>query len=375
MTNSFAFKIRGKKHWTDHSSINSFPCLFCILKALKMWYPFLVILVLSSTTDLSNQDVIDNILMSLSKGITYFDMQGRNINLDGVVGYLILQAQLQEATRTWPHSDFLSLSQRAAAVSMLKRLNKSLSTAVSDLQETDPKYFKEFEPILDSSFWSLPAEWSSTDPSLVYTSVRSMECYDEQLSDKCMTLLLGTWKDNGTPCIVTKSCRDTMTQFGCPHYSLSHQLLYFTIGTMKGCSRMLKGDLRLSRVNITVEHYKRIFCSNMMKSNQDIFKNTITGQMQDIFIENMGFSDFYKLDWLQSILTWQDQEAGCFGKEEDISQIFEEFLDAPHKRVKRREKTLTDGCSSHMTGVAVSALGGFLNHYLSEQDITKRPLI
>lgn len=51
-------------------------------------------------------------------------------------------AQLQEATRTWPYSDFLSLSQRAAAVSMLKTLNKSLSTAVSSLQETDPKYFK-----------------------------------------------------------------------------------------------------------------------------------------------------------------------------------------------------------------------------------------
>jgi len=31
----------------------------------------------------------------------------------------------------------------------------------------------------------------------------------------------------------------------------------------------------------------------------------------------------------------------CFSPSEDISQIFEEFLDAPHKRVKRREKTLT----------------------------------
>ncbi len=58
-----------------------------------MWYPFLVVLVLSSTIDLSNQDVIDNILMSVSKGIAYFDMQGRNINLDGVVGYLILQGK------------------------------------------------------------------------------------------------------------------------------------------------------------------------------------------------------------------------------------------------------------------------------------------
>lgn len=58
-----------------------------------MWFPFLVLIFLSSTIDLSNQDVIDNILMSLSKGITYFDMQGRNINLDGVVGYIILQGK------------------------------------------------------------------------------------------------------------------------------------------------------------------------------------------------------------------------------------------------------------------------------------------
>lgn len=51
-------------------------------------------------------------------------------------------AQLLEATRTWPHSDFLSLSQRSAAVSLVKRLNRSLSAAVSALQDTDPKYFK-----------------------------------------------------------------------------------------------------------------------------------------------------------------------------------------------------------------------------------------
>ncbi|XP_056609238.1 UPF0764 protein C16orf89 homolog isoform X2 [Triplophysa dalaica] len=321
------WKIRGK--YTGDAYTFPFK-IFLHFEAFNMLYPFFLLLILTSTVNLSGQDVIDNILMSLSKGITYFEKQGRNINLDGVVGYIIL---------------------------------------------------KEFEPILDSSFWSLPSEWSSTDPSLVYTSVRSMECYDEHLSDKCMTLLLGTWKDNGTPCIVTKSCRDVMTQFGCPHYSLSHQLLYFMIGTLKGCSRMLKGDMRLSRVNITVNHYRRIFCSNMIKSNQESFKNGLTSQMQDIFIENIllcglvGFSDFYKLEWLQSILILQDQEVGCFGKEDDISQIFEEFLDVPHKRVKRREKTLDDGCSSHMTGVAVSALGGFLNYYLSEQDITKRPLI
>lgn len=86
-----------------------------------------------------------------------------------------------------------------------------------------------------------------------------------------------------------------------------------------------------------------------------------------------------------------------------ISQIIgDELLEQlqPHRRVKRREKILpgqsvtdnitimcccffkhllffsrlTDGCSSHMTAVAVGALGGYLNYYLAEQDITKRPL-
>lgn len=37
---------------------------------------------------------------------------------------------------------------------------------------------------------------------------------------------------NGTPCIATNDCIDTMTNFGCPYYSLSHQLLYFMVGKM-----------------------------------------------------------------------------------------------------------------------------------------------
>lgn len=34
----------------------------------------------------------------------------------------------------------------------------------------------------------------------------------------------------------------------------------------------------------------------------------------------------------------------------------------------------SDGCSSHVTSVAVGTLGGYLTYYLTEQDITKRPL-
>ncbi|XP_019950365.1 UPF0764 protein C16orf89 homolog [Paralichthys olivaceus] len=332
----------------------------------------------------SRAEVIDDVLSSLSRGASFLERQHEHINLDGVVGFLMLQAELKEAVRTWPHTDLVSWGQRTSTVALVKRLDRSFEKAVAALQQNDPKYYREFEPLLSWSFWLIPQEWSSTDPSLVYPSTMTTECYDEQLSDKCLTLLLGTWKMNGTPCIVTKPCRDTMTHFGCPHYSLSHQLLYFMIGKMRGCTNLLKGDTRPTRANMTEKNYQKIFCSNMMKTNQDIIQDGLTEQTVDIFIENIlicglaGFSDFYKADWLQHILRLQDEEVGCFGRDKSImSQIIgDELLEQlqPHRRVKRREKILPDGCSSHMTAVAVGALGGYLNYYLTEQDITKRPL-
>ncbi|RVE70068.1 hypothetical protein OJAV_G00083610 [Oryzias javanicus] len=332
----------------------------------------------------SRAEVIDDVLGSLSRGVSFLERQHEHINLDGAVGFVLLQAELKEAVGAWPHTDPVSWAQRTSAVALLRRLDLALDKAFLALKQNDPKYYKEFEPLLSWTFWKVPQEGVSTDPGLVYPSTMSTECYDEQLSDKCLTLLLGTWKENGTPCIVTKPCLDTMTRFGCPHYSLSHQLLYFLIGRMGGCSSLLKSDTRASRANMTEQQYQNIFCSNMMKTNQDVVAAGLTEQTVDIFTENIlicglaGFSDFFKADWLQHILGLQDKEVGCFGRDHSvISQIIgDELLEQlqPHRRVKRREKILPDGCSSHMTAVAVGALGGYLNFYLSEQDITKRPL-
>lgn len=63
-------------------------------------------------------------------------------------------------------------------------------------RESPPVCHAEFEPLLSWSFWLIPQEWSSTDSSLVYPSTMTTECYDEQLSDKCLTLLLGTWYEH-----------------------------------------------------------------------------------------------------------------------------------------------------------------------------------
>lgn len=51
-------------------------------------------------------------------------------------------AQLQEAMKSQTHSDSLNFSQRSIAMSLVKKLDRSLALAVASLQEMDPKYYK-----------------------------------------------------------------------------------------------------------------------------------------------------------------------------------------------------------------------------------------
>ncbi|TNM97101.1 hypothetical protein fugu_015257 [Takifugu bimaculatus] len=361
-------------------------------------------------------EVIDDILGSLTDAVSFLEREQEQVNLDGLVGFIMLQGWMQ-------FRPGLTVTRSAGlrgptTVALIRRLDRSTVKAMDAIKQSDPQYFrgekddrlysKVVTPLfltahilgnnafidnmslnlslcLSWGFWVIPHEWTSTDVSLFYSNTRKTECFDEQRGDKCMKLLLGTWKVNGTPCIATKSCLDTMTNLGCRDYSLSHQLLYFLIGKMKGCTSMLKGYARASQANMTERGYERIYCSNMMKINQDIFRDSLKETRIDIFMENIlfcglaGFSDFFKPDWLQWIIQRQDKDLGCFGRDENITSLMavEKLLEQPHpspSRVKRREKVLPDGCSSHTTSVAVGTLGGFLGFYLTEQDITKRPL-
>lgn len=53
----------------------------------------LVSLLLVASVRFGHQEVLDDILDSLSKGVSFFEHQSSNMNLDGVVGYVILQGE------------------------------------------------------------------------------------------------------------------------------------------------------------------------------------------------------------------------------------------------------------------------------------------
>ncbi|XP_021488178.1 UPF0764 protein C16orf89 homolog [Meriones unguiculatus] len=297
------------------------------------------------------------ILTALEKATLFLEDRLPSINLDGVVGFQVLEVQLRGVQEKWNLNPLLQpLSLRAGQLA--NTLSALLQKSIFYLKQSDPTYLRAFQPSIQPGFWKLPHAWTRTDASLVYAWLEPLDFFSEDSSDACLVQLLGTGTDSSQPCGLSNFCRTLMTKPGCSGYSLSHQLLFFLWARMQGCT---EGLFQQS------QQYMNIFCANMMDLNRRAEAIGYTYPTQDLFMENImfcgmaGFSDFYKLHWLEAILSWQNPEVGCFGKPAPKGELPE----VPHqhgnlRRVRRREKLFTDGCSCHNTATAVAALGGFL---------------
>ncbi|XP_078414442.1 UPF0764 protein C16orf89 homolog isoform X3 [Cetorhinus maximus] len=268
----------------------------------------------------TNEPKLNDVISTLDKATFFFESAYDRLNLDGVVGFRLLQAQLEDAAKRWSLSGPEAGSQLKKVDDLVRRLDFTSVKAIKAMKVNDPMYFNAFQQVLHIDFWTLKPGWTQTDTRLVYPEVRVSECFEEDISDRCLTQLLGTWEDNGTPCLETETCRRLMTALNCPDYSLSHQLLYFIVAEYKRCSNIVGAQHMDSKASLIVQGYKKIFCSNMMQRNLEIENNDFPYSQRDLFLEN-------------------------------------------------------EGCSDHMTGVAVGALGGYLRFYGPSQNIAESPEI
>ncbi|XP_041605760.1 UPF0764 protein C16orf89 homolog isoform X2 [Vulpes lagopus] len=302
--------------------------------------------------------IVGFILSALERTTSFLKKRLSEINLDGVVGFRVLEVQLKGVQEKWAQDPQLQqLSLRVAK--LVEKLAPLLHRSIFYLKLSDPKYLREFQPTIQPGFWKLPRAWTSTDASMVYPTFEPQDSFSEELSDSCLVQLLGTGTDSNQPCQVSDFCRTLMTKPGYSGYGLSHQLLFFLLARM-GCT---EGLFRQS------QHYMNLFCANMMDLNWRAEAIGYAYSTRDIFMENImfcgisGFLDFYKLRWLEAILNWQKSQEGCFGKpaaeNEELSKTIQHQQHVL-RRMKRREKQFTDSCSSHNTAMAVAALGGFL---------------
>nr|XP_020835347.1 UPF0764 protein C16orf89 homolog isoform X1 [Phascolarctos cinereus] len=340
---------------------------------------------------LQQQDLSENkvamgrmILPALEKATSFMEKRFRELNLDGVMGFWVLEVQLKGVLEKWGQEPALKpLSLRVEKI--VKKLLPLITRATIYLKLSDSKYFKEFQETLQPGFWNLPHSWSQTNTSIIYFKkvppAAPLIIYKHS-SQKFLPFLYTfeaqdqfseRQKEGLQPCTVTDICRELMTKPGCMGYTLSHQLLYFLIAKMKGCSAGLF---------LQSKYYMEIFCANMMALNLKTEEVGFPFLDRDLFMENImfcglsGYSDFYKPRWLQAILTWQKPKEGCFGKPYDNRKqlpIVGEDQQQSLRRVKRREKGFSDGCSSHKTAVAVAALGGFLYHSAEHSPTITKP--
>ncbi|XP_055098385.1 UPF0764 protein C16orf89 homolog isoform X4 [Symphalangus syndactylus] len=272
----------------------------------------------------SKATIADLILSALERATVFLERRLPEINLDGMVGVRVLEEQLKSVQEKWAQEPLLQpLALRVGTLG--EKLEAAIQRSLLYLKLSDPKYLREFQLTLQPGFWKLPHAWIHTDASLVYPTFEPQDSFSEERSDACLVQLLGTRMDSSEPCGLSDLCRSLMTKPGCSGYCLSHQLLFFLWARMRGCTQ---GPFQQS------QDYINLFCANMMDLNRRAEAIGYAYPTRDIFMENNA----------------EDEELP------KAIQFQQHFL----RRVKRREKQFSDGCSSHNTATAVAALGGFL---------------
>ncbi|XP_032957632.1 UPF0764 protein C16orf89 homolog isoform X3 [Rhinolophus ferrumequinum] len=267
--------------------------------------------------------ISDLILSVLERATSFLKKRLPEIDLDGVVGFRVLEVNLQGVQKGWAQDPQLQpLSLRVEK--LLRKLAPLLHRSISYLKLSDPQYLREFQPTIQPGFWKLPHVWTHSTASMVYPTFEPQDSFSEEQSDLCLVQLLGTGTDSSQPCQLSGFCKTLMTKLGCSGYCLSHQLLFFLSARMKGCTTGLFHQS---------QHYMNLFCANMMDLNRRAEAIGYAYPTRDIFMENNAEDEKLPKDTQQ-----------------------QRYL----RRVKRREKQFTDGCSSHNTAVAVATLGGFL---------------
>jgi hypothetical protein len=129
-------------------------------------------------------------------------------------------------------------------------------------------------------------------------------------------------------------------------YSLTHQLLWFLIAKNIGC-------ITEHLANRKLDYFEDYFCANIYEDAQYNLHNNIN---QDLFLEQLllcsiiGYKEFLRFDWLNTILTWQDPEYACFSDASETIRFHRHLL---------FEQEMNHACLSHKSGLAAGLLASY----------------
>lgn len=241
-----------------------------------------------------------------------------------------------------------------------KRILKLAVTAARIARRTYP-YLKQFDQnYFEMMGFTVLEPWTNIQPlkklnrhhsdNTVSISNHGEYEMDEEEQDKCFNALIGDAKKGKEPCSVSDFCWKTNTKPNQKSYRLTHQLLYFLIGQVKGmlidtpspskmstlisvifflnigCSKVFHARFKADAYDGGIERFLSSSCHamypEMINQEKIAIKKSHLGEI-DLYMEQavvcgmIGFTDFFSIERLNRILAWRHKD-GCFGFTDEI---------------------------------------------------------
>ncbi|XP_052789362.1 UPF0764 protein C16orf89 homolog [Mya arenaria] len=319
-------------------------------------------------------------LSALKGALNFFSRQYQNVNLDAVIGTRIVDGYLKVLLNhidyeqeSWPlDEDILQAIRDVQSMAM-----DVSDKAIPFVEITDPPYYRMLGTLIQRDFWAIDFASKDLSPKDFYSAwlPRPGESMAEEESDNCITELLGTGPNTKARCHISSGCWEKMTKLGYSRYSLTHQTFYLLIAYQMECSEEMNQQRTLHSQPPPAELVNQ-FCASTYLESKSIEEQGFPQLKQDLFMEQAalcglaGYRWFFSPDWLQTILSWQDKETGCFKGATILENQVRMRKPAggaqlPVSRVKREERILPDGCLCHRTTVAAGALAAYVR-YIAE---------
>ncbi|CAF2555667.1 unnamed protein product [Rotaria sp. Silwood2] len=296
-------------------------------------------------------------LHALQRLLNFFESDANNLNLDGLYGLRIAQGQLnalQQSLRSRINKKIHLTDRHNLIHSLSTQIERIANVSLQRIAHEASSYLHRFYLIVHHPF-VIDYQSKKINKNLIEQG-EGISNFDEEESDQCFAELLGS-SDNpkSIKCFISEHCWNMMTSPKGGNYRITHQLLWFLIAKNIGC---INQDVTNKNFN-DLEDY---FCANIY---DDAKTNLHDNFNQDLFIEQLlicsiiGYEDFVRPDWFNTILTWQHPVYGCFSDASETIRF--------HRKTRRHllvEQEMNNGCLSHKSGLAAGLLATYSRVYL-----------
>ncbi|CAF1178845.1 unnamed protein product [Adineta steineri] len=296
-------------------------------------------------------------LNALQRLLNFFESNADNLNLDGLYGLRIAQGQLntlEQILISSRNKQIILTDKNHIIHSLSIQIERIANISLNTIAHEQSLYLHRFSLIVYQPF-IIEYQTRKINKNLIEQGKRNAD-FNEEESDKCFAELLGSSDHlNSTKCFISKSCWKMMTSPLSKNYRLTHQLLWFLIAKNINC---IDQDIANERVN----HFEDMFCANIY---EDAKLNLFNNINQDLFLEQIllcsiiGYEDFLRFDWFNTILTWQHPDYDCFSDASETIRF--------HQREKRHlliEQEMNHACLSHKSGLAAGLLATYSRAFL-----------